>query len=201
MRLFFVIIVSTLLFFTPGILKADELDDITHQLDNLKKLFNDIKKATDTNEAALANLNKQLNQIKFNVANIEIEIEKKEKEVRLGEKVLWHQKNLLNERARSYYKNIAKSTLSLLNLLAAENLSVSLRNFTYQKSLVDEDRKTIIKIVLYIKNLEDKKSALQSERQRLTVLKADVDKQSQFLTGEVASAKKYQGGYSKKSLL
>lgn len=198
MRFFFVIIVSVLFFFAPGILKADELDDVTHQLDNLKKLFNEIKKATDTNEATLANLNKQLNQIKFNVANIETEIEKKEKEVRMGEKVLLHQKNLLNERARSYYKNIAKSTLSLLNLLAAENLSVSLRNFTYQKSLVDEDRKAIIKVVLYIKNLEDKKNALQSEKQKLAVLKADIDKQSQFLAGEVTSAKKYQGELKQK---
>ena len=178
--------------------KADELDDVTHQLENLKKLFNDIKKATDTNQATLDNFNKQLGQIKTKVADLELEIDKRAQEVRQGEKVLAFQKTLLNERAKSYYKNIAKSTSSLINLLAGENLSTSLRNFTYQKSLVDEDRKTIIKIVLYIKNLEEKKANLQSERERLTALKTDIDKQSQFLAGEISSAKKYQGELQQK---
>src|SRR3990167_5285033 len=178
--------------------KADELDDVTHQLENLKKLFNDIKKATDTNQVTLDNFNKQLSQIKVKVTDLEVEIDKRAQEGRQGEKVLSFQKTLLNERAKSYYKNIAKSTSSLINLLAGENLSTSLRNFTYQKSLVDEDRKTIIKIVLYIKNLEEKKASLQSERERLTVLKSDIDKQSQFLTGEISTARKYQGELQQK---
>lgn len=198
MRLFFTLAISVALLFTPALIRADELDDITHQLENLKKLFNDIKTATDTNQTTLNNFNKQLGQIKTKVAGLEAEIGKKEKEVKQGENVLSFQKTLLNERAKSYYKNIGKSTLSLINLLAGENLSTSLRNFTYQKSLVDEDRKTIIKVVLYIKNLEEKKASLQSERERLTALKADIDKQSQFLEGEVASARKYQGELQQK---
>src|SRR3989338_10435216 len=178
--------------------KADELDDVTHQLENLKKLFNDIKKATDTNQVTLDNFNKQLSQIKVKVTDLEVEIDKRAQEVKRGEKVLSFQKTLLNERAKSYYKNIAKSTSSLINLLAGENLSTSLRNFTYQKSLVDEDRKTIIKIVLYIKNLEEKKANLQSERERLTVLKSEIDKQSQFLAGEITKARQYQGELQQK---
>ncbi|OGK24067.1 hypothetical protein A3C25_05130 [Candidatus Roizmanbacteria bacterium RIFCSPHIGHO2_02_FULL_38_11] len=193
-----VFILGLILTWAALFVRADELDDINHQLENLKKLFSDIKKATDTNQVTLDNFNKQLAQIKVKVVNLEEEIDKKEKEVKQGEKVLSYQKNLLNERARSYYKNISKSTLSLISLLAAENLSTSLRNFTYQKSLADEDRKTIIKIVMYIKNLEEKKASLQSERERLTILKLDIDKQSQFLAGEVASARKYQGELQQK---
>src|SRR3989344_5310000 len=198
MKLFFTLAISLVLFLLPTFIKADELDDITHQLDNLKKLFSDVKKATDTNELTLDNLNKQLSQIKVKVGALEGEIVKKEKEVRQGEKVLSYQKGLLNERAKSYYKNIAKSTTSLLNLLAGENLSTSLKNFTYQKSLVDEDRKTIIKVVMYVKNLEEKKESLENEQKRLTILKVDIDKQSQFLAGEVTSARKYQGELQQK---
>lgn len=197
-RLVVLFLLCFVLFLPLFFVSADELDDVTHQLENLKKLFSDIKRATDTNEATLDSLNKQLGQIKARVGNLEGEIAKKEKEVKQGEKVLSYQKNLLNERARSYYKNISKSTQSLINLLAAENLSTSLKNFAYQKSLVDEDRKTIVKVVLYIKNLEEKKASLQSERERLAVLKIDIDKQSQFLAGEVASAKKYQGELQQK---
>lgn len=198
MKLFLILTISIVLLFIPAFIWADELDDINHQLDNLKKLFNDVKKATDTNEVTLENLNKQLGQIKAKVGTLESEIEKKEKEVKQGEKVLSYQKSILNERAKSYYKNISKSTTSLINLLAGENLSTSLKNFTYQKSLVDEDRKTIIKVVMYIKNLEDKKASLQRERERLAALKIDIDKQSQFLAGEVASARKYQGELQQK---
>src|SRR3989344_409158 len=193
-----VFILGLILTWAALFVRADELDDINHQLENLKKLFSDIKKATDTNQVTLDNFNKQLAQIKVKVVNLEEEIDKKEEEVKQGELVLSYQKNLLNERARSYYKNISNSTLTLITFLAAENLSTSLQNFTYQKSLVDEDRKTIIKIVLYIKNLEDKKNSLQSEKQKLAVLKIDIDKQSQFLAGEVASAKKYQGELQQK---
>jgi hypothetical protein len=44
------------------------------------------------------------------------------------------------------------------------NLSQSLDNFFYQKTIVDEDRKTIIKIVLYIKNLEERKRILSKKK-------------------------------------
>src|SRR3989344_3825176 len=198
MRLVFMLFIGVFLLINPILVRADTLEAITKELEDVTRLYNAIKKATDTNEAVLADLNKQLNQIKFRVSGLESEINKKEIEVKQGEKVLLYQKNLLNERAKSYYKNIAKSTISLLSLLAAENLSESMQNFTYQKSLVDEDRKAIIKVVLYIKNLEDKKNTLQSEKQKLAVLKIDIDKQSQFLAGEVASAKKYQGELQQK---
>ena len=122
MRWFFTVIICSVVFFSPFLIRADELDDITHQLDNLKKIFSDVKKATDTNEVTLDNLNKQLSQIKVKVGTLEDEIAKKEKEVNQGEKVLAYQKNLLNERARSYYKNIANSSASLINLLAGDNL-------------------------------------------------------------------------------
>ncbi|MBI4225934.1 hypothetical protein HY612_02370 [Candidatus Roizmanbacteria bacterium] len=50
--------------------RADELDDVTHKLEDLKKLFSDIKTATDTNQATLDSLNRQLNQIKAKVADL-----------------------------------------------------------------------------------------------------------------------------------
>src|SRR3989344_4447832 len=169
-KLLFILILTVFYFFSVFFVLADELADINHQLENLQRTFNDIKKAADTNEVALANLNKQLGQIKAKVADIEAQIDKKEIEVKQGEQILSYQKELLNERARSYYKNISKSTLSLITLLTAENLSTSLKNFVYQKSLVDEDRKTIIKVVTYVNNLEDKKVSLQSEKERLASL-------------------------------
>lgn len=196
LRIFFVLfllIVSLVL-----VVRADEYDDISRQLNDLKRSLESSQKATATNEKELGKLNAQLNDIKNKVANLEREIVKKEKEVKEGEEALAYQKTLLDQRAISYYKNLTKNSFGVVQILVSENISDSLQNFFYQKSLQEEDRRTITKIVLYIKNLEEKKASLESEKDKMTVIKAEVDKQSQFLAGEVAKAKRYEGELQQK---
>ena len=79
-RFIFLFLLGFFLLTHAPFVKADELDDVTHQLENLKKIFNDIKKATDTNEATLDNLKKQLGQILLKVEDLGLEINKKENE-------------------------------------------------------------------------------------------------------------------------
>lgn len=188
-----VIVFLAVFFMAVTVSYADQLDDVTAELETIKKTYNEMSSANKTNEDALAGLNKQLDGIKGKINYLEGEITKKQKEVKDGEEVLGYQKELLSERARSYYKNAGKNSFSFLQLLLADNFSTSLQNFFYQKTLVDEDRKSITKIVLYIKDVEEKKASLESENKRLAVLKADVDKQSEFLSTEVSKTKKYLG--------
>lgn len=174
-------------------LYADQLDDVTKQLDDLKKTFSDLSKANQTNENQLQDLQKQLDGIKAKVAIVEREIENKQVQVTEGEKAFAAQQKLLNQRAKSYYKNMGKNSFSMVNLLLSDNISESLQNYFYQKTLVDEDRKAIIRIAVFIKQVEDKKKQLEVERASLASVKAEVDKQSSFLAGEVAKSKKYLG--------
>jgi len=167
--------------FAAGV-KADQLDDVTRELEALKKDLNN-------KEANYQQLTQQLNNIKAKIIILDDQIKKKEIEVRKGEESLVYQKIILNERAKNYYKNITKSSATLINMLVADNFSQSLSNFFYQKSLVDEDKRTIIKIVLYIKNLEEIKASLEIETKRLAVLKQDVDAQAAKLSGEIAKTK------------
>jgi len=196
----FILILYLFLFciFHSGVVYGDLLTDVTKELEDLKKTFSEINSANQTNEATLTKLNKQLQGIKTQVQQIESAVDQKKKEVKEGEKVFVYQKQLLNARAKSYYKNIGKNTLTLVQLLLSDNLSVSLRNFFYGKTLVDEDKRTIIKIVMYIKDIEEKKKELETEQIQLTALKADVEKQSTFLAGEVAKTKAYLGELSGK---
>lgn len=172
------------LFFTM-IVKAN-LDE---QINQLTQQINSLKQDLSQKEANRQQLATKLEQIKIKIKQIEQEIIKKEKEVKKGEAALLYQKTLLNERAKSYYKNISKNSLTLINLLVAENLSQSLRDFFYQKTLVDEDRKTIIKIVLYIKNLEETKKQLEQEKNQLAYLKQEIDKQSQILAQQITETR------------
>ncbi len=163
--------------------------DLNSDIENLGKKIDVLNKNISSAEVSHQNLVDQLNTIKNSISAIEIQIQQKEQEVKQGEQALIYQKLLLNERVRSYYKNVGQSSVSLLDILVAKNLSDSLQKFFYQKSLVDQDKNTILKIVLYIKNLEEIKANLQSENVKLAELKIEVDKQSQILENQIAQMK------------
>lgn len=192
-RVLFLCVFFFLIFFLALPLRADQLDDIQKQISDLNKTFSEISKANQTNEIQLQGLQKQLDSIKSQVSILEGQIETKQAQVVEGEKAFAVQQKLLNQRAKSYYKNMGKNSFSVVNLLLTENISESLQNYFYQKTLVDEDRKAIIRIAVFIKQVEDKKKVLEAERAQLASVKVEVDKQSTFLAGEVAKSKKYLG--------
>ena len=180
----FFIIALFLVFLLPFLIlvRADEIDDISNQINSLKKDLS-------SKEANYQSLSARLEEIKNKLNNLEKEINQKELEVKKGEQVLTYQKELLNERVKSYYKNVNKNSALFLSILVSDDLSGSLRKIFYQKSLVDEDKKTIIKIVLYVKNLEEIKKNLEAEKIGLARLNAEVDKQSQILNSQIGQTR------------
>ncbi|MEK9169488.1 MAG: SpoIID/LytB domain-containing protein, partial [Patescibacteria group bacterium] len=180
----FFIGVFLLMMFLPFLIsvKADEIDDINNAINSLKKDLS-------SKEVNYQSLSVKLNEIKSKIGNLEQEIVKKELEVKKGEQVLVYQQELLNERVKSYYKNVNKSSTLFLSVLVADDLSTSLRKIFYQKTIVDEDKKTIIKIVLYVKNLEEIKRQLEIEKSGLAKSKIEVDKQSQIIAKEIAGTR------------
>jgi len=178
MKKFFITLLLLVLFLPFLVVRADSLSEDIEK--NNKQLQEAISEYNGT-DASLQQLLVKLNEIKVNIGRLEKEIGKKEIEVRQREEALSYQKNLLNERARSYYKNVNKNSTLFLSALVADDLSASLRKIFYQKSIVDEDKRTIIKIVMYVKNLEEIKKNLESEKLGLAKLKIDVDKQSEAL--------------------
>lgn len=192
-----VLLFLSLIVFAP-IIKGDEIDDIKHQLENLSRDLTASLNATKPLESELNTLQKRLEEIKSRVTYLESEIQRKELEVKKGEEALTYQKTILDQRIFAYYKNAKKAEISFITLVAADNLSTSLQNFFYQKTLADQDKQTILKVIMYIKNLEDKKNNLESENNRLSSLKNEIDKNYKFLNDEVSKAKKYQTELSNK---
>ncbi|MGB4966058.1 MAG: SpoIID/LytB domain-containing protein, partial [Microgenomates group bacterium] len=156
------------------------------------------QKATKPLESDMIKLQAQLDGIKGRLTTIENDIVKKEAAVKKGEQALVAQKKILDKRVNLYYRNVKKAEVSLITLLVSDNLSVSLKNFFYQKSVADQDKQAIINLIVYITGLEESKKTLESERSRLAVAKKTVDTQSTFLSGEVSKAKKFQSELSGK---
>lgn len=197
-KTFTLIILCGLFILTPYVSHADEYDDIAKQLGDLKKSLESSQRATANNEQSLKNLENQLAGIKQQVVYLENEIAKKEKEVKVGEEKLSVQKKLLDQRTVSYYKNIGKNANSFMQIFLSDNLSESLQHFFYQKTILDEDKRSIIRVVMHVKEVEDKKNTLSSERTRLEPLKTEVDKQSKFMAEEVGKSKQYETELSSK---
>lgn len=196
-KLIFIIFLITILNFQLPIfnlapkVQADELSEVEQKLAELKKALEMSRSATANLEVSFDRLQQQLAEIKRRIALIEDEIAKKEQEVAEGELVLADQQALLEKRVKTFYMR-SRVTSPLLTLFSRKGLADLTRAFFYQQTVTDEDKKTITAIVLYIKDLEQKKQQLQQQRQRLAVVKEDTDKQAKFLEGEIAGAKAYQ---------
>ena len=171
---------------------ADELDDLNSEISKLTSDLEASKKATQPLEEDLNRLRAQIASIRSQITLIEKDITRKETEIARAEKALTKQKKIIDLRIHEHYKNLRKTGSSVIDLFMSSNFSSSLDSVFYQKKAADNDKQTILRIVLYIKNIDDAKEKLDSEKARLAQVKVQVDKQSAFLGEEVGKAKDYQ---------
>ncbi len=189
MKKVLVLIFFLILFLTVGFYVRADICDEDDRCRQIKKELNELNQALSSQTADYQQLTKRLNEIKNRVLVLENQIKEKEIELSKEEMVLTYQKKLLNERARSYYKNLTQTPFSLFNILITDKLDISLREFFYKKSLVEEDKKTIIKIVLYIKRLEEIKRNLEIEKKQLAFLQQEIAHQSQILEERISQTR------------
>lgn len=192
------IVITTSVLGVPLAVYADEYDEVTRQLEQTKKELENLQQANTTNKKTYDSLLTQMENIKAEVSALEDQIEKKELQVKQGERTLLKQKNLLDERIKSYYKNLDKNSSALIQLFAAEDLAGSLRSYIYQKAYLDEDKDSIVSTVSYISRIEQIKKELESEKTRLEPIKSELDTQSAFLATEINKADRYEGELASK---
>lgn len=177
---------------------ADELSDIEKQLADLKKALEMSVAATTPLEKNLSKLEENLAEIRSKIAIIEKEVALKEKQVNEGEKLFIIAEEMLSQKVKEIYKSASQFASPGLFLFLNKNFNESLRIFGYQRAVLASDRDTIVKLVLYIKDLEQKKKQLEGEKARLAKIKEEIDTQAAFLQKEIAGAKKYQAQISTK---
>jgi len=184
------------LLFTSPLVYADELSDIEKKLGDLKHALELSIAATTPLEKNLDKLQANLEDIRRRIDTVEKDISIKEQEVKEGEKLLILASELLSQKVRRLYKSSSSTGASGMFLLLNFNLNEAVRQFGYQKKVLENDRDTIVKVVLYIKDLEEKKRSLEDEKVRLAKIKEETDKQAAFLDKEIKGAKKYQSAIS-----
>lgn len=170
---------------------ADEIEDLQKQIDELTKAREQSQKATKPLEGQLESLKRQLAQIQVSLANLSASITKKQKDLDIREDKLAEQQALLETRVKNYYirSYFASPLLVIFSSLDAGEL---FRELSYRQSATKEDRRIIVSITEEVIDLLTQKEKLEKDKLSLASLQAQVDKNADFLGGEIDKAKKFQ---------
>ena len=88
---------------------------------------------------------------------------------------------------------IVKGEKELAGFFSSQNIGLVLRVMAYQQAAVNEDKKAITLTAISVKDLEDKKKALEGERASLAYIKEETDKRAESVRKLVGDAEAYQG--------
>lgn len=128
-----------------------------------------------------------LNRIKI----IEAELVIKAAAIAKGEKELGALLEVANRRIRSFYMRSTNMS-PIVVLLASSDVGSALRSYGYQQAVTNEDKKVITQTAVMVKDLENKKKALEGERATLASMKEDVDRRAVSVRKLVGEANAYE---------
>lgn len=189
----FVILLSLIIHYSSPVtsVRADEIDDLQKQIDQLNKAREMSVNATKPLEGQLSSLRAQLNRIQANLNALAGKISQREKDIAAREEKIARQQVLLNARIREYYIRSFDAN-PLIVILSAQGSGAIFRELVYRLAASQEDQRVIASITQDVTDLVAQKDKLEKDKASLSRLQAQVDKNAKFLDGEIAKAKAYQ---------
>lgn len=170
------------------LIQADEVEDLQKQIDALNRAREQSVKATKPLEGQLDSLKIQLAQLQASLQNLSNKINQREKDLNARKEKLTELLAVFNSRVSKDYKNgYAMDTISIL-FGSAGKFSERL----YRLATINENRKIINSVSEEVVALINEKEKLEQDKAKLASLQSQVDKNAQFISGEVDKAKKYQ---------
>jgi len=179
MRKFLVLFLITIfsLFVAVGTVRGDELSDLQKQIDDLAKQLELSKNATTPLESEVKSLEGQLASISTRLSAIQGNLKQSEEE-------LSSQRKILAATVRNFYIR-SFVDIPLLTFFASHDAAETLKLIAFQQGSSKDDKNTI-------REISEKIAKLADDKKRLASAQAQISKQSQFLKGEIASAKSFQ---------
>ena len=175
--LIFLFIILFGIFLTAGNIRADELDDIQKQI-------NDLQKQLDLSKNATSNLEVQVKSMDTEVSALSARLDAVGRDLTQNEKDLANKKAILAATVRNFYIR-SFINIPFLTFFSSGDATDTLKLIAFQQATSKGDKDIISDISQKIAKLAD-------DKKRLATARAQIDKQRQFLKGEIASAKSYQ---------
>ncbi len=189
--LILVLLLLTTNYLLPTTTSADEIEDLQKQINDLTKAREESVAATKPLEGQLQALERQLAQIQASVTQISNNIKIKQKDLEVREEKLAEQQVLLDTRVRAYY---VRSYLNnpLLVILSSVGSGELFRELSYRQRITEDDQEVITTITGEVVDLLHQKEKLEKDQKSLAALQGQVDKNADFVGGEVKKAKDFQ---------
>lgn len=172
-----ILILVASFFVSVDSIKADEISDIQNEIDKLQKQLDDSKNATTPLESQVASLNAQITDFNARLVIIRNELKQSEED-------LAFQKKVLSETVRKFYID-SFTNIPLLTFFTTGDAAETLKLIAFQQNSSKSDRDIITGIT-------EKAAKLADDNKRLAAAQSQLDKQRQFLKGEIAEAKSFQ---------
>lgn len=176
-----------------AVIKANKLDYaacLGRKQTKLEGDLNSLLNAIENNEGRLSDLQFQIGSLSKQV-DLAIEKEKiLEAELDDRSEKAVGQFRVLSVKTREFYKSLrGHSILAIIfDAIAGEKS----KGLVYQSESKDQDRQIILKLSGEIVDLEQAKKEQKERQDNLLVLQTRLDKEAEFLEGEVAGARVYQ---------
>ncbi len=181
------------------ILKPIFADDLQNQIDAITKQINDIEAAITPLKKESTGLATKISLAKKQIYEVENQITDLSKKLLDKESDLEVQKILLSERVRRYYKNSKNYNSFLVLFFGSDSKNNSIfEEYAWYQSIISRDKDTITQYSLDISNLNNNKNKLETEKNKLAVVKKELESRSSFLVGEIKKAEDYKAELSAK---
>jgi len=144
---------------------------------------------------ALRKMEADIAAFQSRIKTIENDVAKKTRAIAQGEEELGGLLDVAGRRIRQFYIR-SFSTNSMSTFFASTNIGWALRVMAYNRAVTNEDKKVITQTALSVKDLQDKKKALEEEKNSLAYLKTETDRRAESVRKLVADAEAYQGKLS-----
>jgi peptidoglycan hydrolase CwlO-like protein len=158
--------------------------DYQCQIDELQREYDARKDAHEKNKSDLASYRKQLASLQKKLADLDKNLKDTENEIYKREVEMGIQEELLAARIREMYKRNREFTLLTL-LLSSKSLSDVSQGLALRGITAKQDWQIITATSEKILSLKKDKETLKKNQASAAALKSQVDKQVNFLAGEV----------------
>lgn len=168
------------------------VEECGQKITECQKIWNDVQRSKEPHEEALKKMESDIAAFQMRMIGITAEVKVKEVEIGDRDEELVSQQELLATRVRAAYIRSFRAKPLLLLFSRSLDFGQILRTVAYQKAVTQEDKRTILDSIGFIKNLEEKKTKLISEKETLARLKEQLDGQASATRKLINEASAYQ---------
>lgn len=170
---------------------CSDLDDCTKKIAECRKAWEMMEAAKKPHEENLKQMEADIKSFQNRIAQIQIDLTAKEAQIKLEEKELGNQEELLAERIHTYYiKSFAVTPF--LTFFSQKNASLLFKELSYYQAVASQNKKEIIQIAGNIKSLQTKRKNLTAEKISLAAITTETDQRAESVRKLLAEASTYQ---------